>query len=53
MLGEVLVSQKTHKDDYRLEGLKCPGRYRDKREKKGFVDLYQDLLFPQIWETRE
>lgn len=53
MLGEVLVSQKAHKEDYRLAGLENPGRYRDRREKKGFVDLYQDLLFPQVWETRE
>lgn len=53
MLGEVLVSQKAHKEDYRLAGLEYPGRYRDRREKKGFVDLCQDLLFPQVWETRE
>lgn len=53
MLGEVLESQKTHKKDYRLEGLEDPGRYRDRREKEGLVDLCQNLLLPQVWETRE
>lgn len=52
MLGEVLVTQKVHEKDDRLERSNDPSRCGGKREEEGLVDLCQDLLFLQVWETR-